>query len=74
MKKESGKEEIGAYIERQIQEADRGEYPRHKSIESAENGSMVNDMEDLKQLGDDMKKISTSSEDHKQGVRVDPEQ
>lgn len=74
MQKQPGKEEIGAYTERQIREADQGEYPGHKSIETAENGSMVNDMEDLKQLGEDMEEMPTSSEDHKQGVHADPEQ
>lgn len=74
MQKQQGKEQIGAYTERQIREADQGEYPEHKSIETAENGSMVNDMEDLKQLGEDMEEMHTSSEDHKQGVHVDPEQ
>lgn len=74
MQKQQGKEQIGAYTERQIREADQREYPRHKSIKAAENGSMVNDMEDLKQLGEDMEEMHTSSEDHKQGVYVDPEQ
>ncbi|RCX13922.1 hypothetical protein DFP94_11933 [Fontibacillus phaseoli] len=62
------------YVEKQIREAQEGEYPEHKDISQAENGSMVNDMEDLKQLGEDMDEMSTGSEDRKQGMVSDPEQ
>ncbi|MFD3262036.1 hypothetical protein ACE3MQ_25875 [Paenibacillus lentus] len=62
------------YVKKQIREAREGEYPEHKSIQEAENGSMVNDMEDLKQLGEDMDEMSTNSEDEAQGLTPDPEQ
>lgn len=62
------------YVEKQIREARNGDYPEHKEISTAENGSMVNDMEDLKQLSEDMEEMATNSEDHKQGLRSDPEQ
>ncbi|MNJ52059.1 hypothetical protein D3C77_473780 [compost metagenome] len=62
------------YVNKQIREAREGEYPKHKSIQEAENGSMVNDMEDLKQLGEDMEEMSTNSEDKTNGLKPDPEQ
>lgn len=62
------------YVMKQIREAREGEYPEHKSIQEAENGSMVNDMEDLKQLGEDMDEMSTNSQDEARGLKPDPEQ
>ncbi|WP_068783524.1 hypothetical protein [Paenibacillus phocaensis] len=63
------------YIAKQIRAAQAGEYPEHKDINEAENGSMVNDMEDLVQLGEDMEAMRTSQEDVEQnGLRSDPEQ
>ncbi|GAA0137339.1 hypothetical protein YSY43_41800 [Paenibacillus sp. YSY-4.3] len=62
------------YVNKQIREAREGEYPEHKNIQEADNGSMVNDMEDLKQLGEDMEEMSTNSEDKARGLRPDPEQ
>ncbi|ANS75819.1 hypothetical protein AWM70_15520 [Paenibacillus yonginensis] len=62
------------YVEKQIEEAREGEYPPHKDIGKAQNGSMVNDMEDLKQLGEDMDEMRTNSEDEKHGMVPDPEQ
>lgn len=74
MNRQQSEEELDAYIEQQIDEANQEEYPKHKDIDVAENGSMVNDMDDLKQLGEDMEEMSTSSEDQKQGIKSDPEQ
>ena len=62
------------YVEKQIQDARNGEYPKHKDIHQAQNGSMVNDMEDLKQLGEDMDNMNTNSQDEEQGLVSDPEQ
>lgn len=62
------------YVEKQIQDANNGEYPEHKDISRAENGSMVNDMEDLKQLGEDMDEMKTNSEDLEEGLISDPKQ
>ncbi|MEF2967551.1 hypothetical protein V3851_17120 [Paenibacillus sp. M1] len=67
-------EEQQKYVEKQIREAREGEYPEHKEISAAENGSMVNDMEDLRQLGEDMEDMATGSEDRKRGLQSDPEQ
>lgn len=74
MEFKSAEEEQQEYVEKQIREAREGEYSGHKDIVSAENGSMVNDMEDLKQLGEDMDEMKTNSEDHKEGLMNDPEQ
>lgn len=74
MASKKAEEEQQDYVEKQIREAREGEYPEHKDISVAENGSMVNDMEDLKQLGEDMEEMSTNSEDHEQGIVADPEQ
>ncbi|MNO05624.1 hypothetical protein D3C81_2270880 [compost metagenome] len=74
MASKKAEEEHQEYVEKHIREAREGEYPEHKSISVAENGSMVNDMEDLKQLGEDMEEMSTNSEDHEQGIVADPEQ
>lgn len=74
MKRQQSEEQLEAYIEQQIDEANQEEYPKHKDIDVAENGSMVNDMEDLRQLGEDMEEMSTSSEDERQGIKSDPEQ
>ncbi|MBW4840596.1 MAG: hypothetical protein KZY74_14480 [Paenibacillaceae bacterium] len=63
------------YVAKQIKAAQAGEYPEHKEINEAENGSMVNDMEDLIQLGEDMEAMKTSQEDLEQnGLLSDPEQ
>ncbi|WP_410772275.1 hypothetical protein [Fontibacillus sp. BL9] len=70
----NAEEQQQEYVEKQIREAREGEYPEHKDISQADNGSMVNDMEDLKQLGEDMEEMSTGSEDRKQGMVSDPEQ
>lgn len=70
----SPEQEQEKYVNKQIREAREGEYPEHKSIHEAENGSMVNDMEDLKQLGEDMDEMSTNSEDEARGLSPDPEQ
>lgn len=64
----------GEYVMKQIVNAAEGEYPEYKSIEEAENGSMVNDMEDLVQLGEDMEQMKTSYEDEQHGLKQDPEQ
>lgn len=74
MNRQQSEEQLEAYIEQQIDEANQEEYPKHKDIDVAKNGSMVNDMEDLKQLGEDMEEMSTSSEDQRQGIKSDPEQ
>lgn len=70
----NAEQEQEEYVKKQIREAREGEYPEHKSIQDAENGSMVNDMEDLKQLGEDMDEMSTNSEDEARGLKPDPEQ
>ncbi|AZK46173.1 hypothetical protein [Paenibacillus lentus] len=70
----NAEEEQEEYVNKQIREAREGEYPEHKSIQDAENGSMVNDMEDLKQLSEDMDEMSTNSEDEARGLKPDPEQ
>ncbi|WP_059040865.1 hypothetical protein [Paenibacillus rubinfantis] len=63
------------YVAKQIRAAQVGEYPEHKEIDEAENGSMVNDMEDLIQLGEDMEEMKTSREDLEQnGLLSDPGQ
>ncbi|EOS58871.1 MULTISPECIES: hypothetical protein [Paenibacillus] len=62
------------YVTRQIRAAQAGEYPEHKDIDEAENGSMVNDMEDLIQLGEDMEAMQTNREDKKDGLLPDPGQ
>ncbi|MNJ34105.1 hypothetical protein [Paenibacillus bouchesdurhonensis] len=71
---QNAEQEQEEYVKKQIREAREGEYPDHKSIQEAENGSMVNDMEDLKQLGEDMDEMSTNSEDEARGLKPDPEQ
>ncbi|WP_157274353.1 hypothetical protein [Paenibacillus fonticola] len=70
----NGEQEQEEYVNKQIREAQEGEYSGHKSIREAENGSMVNDMKDLKQLGEDMEEMSTNSEDESRGLKPDPEQ
>lgn len=66
---------IEQYVAKQIRAAQVGEYPEHKEIDEAENGSMVNDMEDLIQLGEDMEEMKTSQEDLEQnGLLSDPGQ
>ncbi|WP_138494761.1 hypothetical protein [Paenibacillus pinistramenti] len=62
------------YVEKQIEDAREGEFPKHKDLEQAQNGSMVNDMEDLKQLGEDMDQMKTNSQDEERGLMNDPEQ
>lgn len=62
------------YVSGQIKDAASGEFPDHKEISEAENGSMVNDMEDLIQLGEDMEQMATGSEDLKNGLKPDPQQ
>ncbi|MCM3702898.1 hypothetical protein [Paenibacillus macerans] len=62
------------YVNEQIKDAASGEFPDHKEISEAENGSMVNDMEDLIQLGEDMEQMATGSEDLKGGLKPDPQQ
>lgn len=74
MSSKTPEERQGEYVMEQINNAMEGEYPAHKPIEEAENGSMVNDMEDLIQLGEDMEQMKTQQEDEEQGLRQDPEQ
>ncbi|MCM3041979.1 hypothetical protein M3201_20075 [Paenibacillus motobuensis] len=62
------------YVRQQINKAKQGDYTKHKDIDEAENGSMINDMEDLVQLGEDMEQMKTNSEDHENGLMSDPEQ
>jgi len=62
------------YVNKQIRDARSGEFPEHKDIAEAENGSMVNDMEDLVQLGEDMEGMATNREDKKDGLKPDPGQ
>ncbi|CAM4421310.1 hypothetical protein HMSSN036_47890 [Paenibacillus macerans] len=60
------------YVSKQIKDAASGEFPGHKDISEAENGSMVNDMEDLIQLGEDMKQLEKGREDANDGFKPDP--
>ncbi|AWB45981.1 hypothetical protein DCC85_18600 [Paenibacillus sp. CAA11] len=62
------------YVEHQIEEVQKGRFAKHKDIAKAENGSMVNDLEDMKILGDDMNEMNTNEEDEQKGLRPDPEQ
>ena len=45
---------------------------KHKSLEQAQNGSMVQDEQDMKRLGNDMKKMKTNSELQDEGLVPDP--
>ncbi len=74
MANKKAEEQQQEYVEKQIREAREGEYPEHKDISIAENGSMVNDMEDLKRLGEDMEEMATNSEDQVNGIDSDPKQ
>ncbi|WP_230202396.1 hypothetical protein [Paenibacillus ihumii] len=74
MARSHAEQEQEDYVKKQIREAREGEYSGHKSIQVAQNGSMVNDMEDLKQLGEDMEEMRTNSEDKARGLKPDPEQ
>ncbi|CAM4455862.1 hypothetical protein [Paenibacillus tarimensis] len=44
----------------------------HKSVEQAENGSMVQDEQDAKRLGKDMELVETNQELRKAGLVPDP--
>lgn len=71
MKPEEAQEQ---YTEKQIEDAKEGKMPQHKNINEAENGSMINDIEDLKRLGDEMEDMNTNSEDEEKGLLPDPQQ
>ncbi|MFS0727083.1 hypothetical protein [Paenibacillus sp. 1P07SE] len=43
-----------------------------KPVELAENGSMAQDMEDLKRLGEDMEQVKTNAELEEEGLVPDP--
>ncbi|ALS26523.1 hypothetical protein ABEV74_11665 [Paenibacillus cisolokensis] len=45
---------------------------RHMSVDQARNGSMVQDLQDMKRLGHDMKRIKTNSELKAEGMIPDP--
>ncbi|NBD23582.1 hypothetical protein [Paenibacillus glycinis] len=45
---------------------------KSEPIESAKNGSMVQDMQDLKRLGHDMKDMKTNSQLQEEGLVPDP--
>lgn len=58
------------YVAKQIRAAERA--PKHKDIAEAENGSMVNDMEDLIHLGEDMEELAVKPEELNDGFKPDP--
>lgn len=45
---------------------------KSEPIENAKNGSMVQDMQDLKRLGNDMKNMKTNSQLQEEGLVPDP--
>ncbi|QTH40241.1 hypothetical protein J4772_21895 [Cohnella sp. LGH] len=45
---------------------------RKRSLETAENGSMVQDFDDMKRLGEDMKRMKTEQELEEEGYVNDP--
>lgn len=68
------KDEQEKYTRDQIMDTAIGNVPKHKDIDEAKNGSMVNDMEDLKRLGKEMDEMDTNSEDKEKGLENDPKQ
>ncbi|MBP2002466.1 hypothetical protein J2Z69_003539 [Paenibacillus shirakamiensis] len=68
------KDEQEEYTRDQIKEAKEGNLPKSKDINEAENGSMVNDMDDLKRLGKEMENMDTTTEVEEKGLKNDPEQ
>lgn len=74
MHSHSPEEEQEQYGKKQIHDAKEGEFPKHKDISIAQNGSMVNDMDDLIQLGEDMEEMTTEAQDKDHGLISDPEQ
>ncbi|QJC50150.1 hypothetical protein HGI30_18640 [Paenibacillus albicereus] len=46
----------------------------HRDIGEAENGSMVQDVEDMKRLGNDMERVRTNAELEEEGLVPDPVQ
>ncbi len=47
---------------------------KHRDIEDARNGSMVQDEQDMKRLGKDMERVRTNSELEEEGLVPDPAQ
>jgi len=45
---------------------------RTRSLETAKNGSMVQDFADMKRLGEDMKRVKTEQELEEEGYVSDP--
>ncbi|QHW30838.1 hypothetical protein GZH47_08215 [Paenibacillus rhizovicinus] len=45
---------------------------KSEPLENAKNGSMVQDMQDLKRLGHDMKNMKTNSQLQEEGLVPDP--
>ncbi|GIP24400.1 MULTISPECIES: hypothetical protein [Paenibacillus] len=70
----SPKDEQEKYTRDQILDPAFGNAPKHKDIDEAENGSMVNDMEDLKRLGKEMDEMNSTTEDKEKGLENDPKQ
>lgn len=62
------------YVEEQIKSAKDGQFPPSKSKDQALNGSMVNDMDDLKRLGKEMDEMRSNQEDKKLGLIPDPKE
>ncbi|GGH38959.1 hypothetical protein [Paenibacillus segetis] len=74
MSSNNPEDEQEQYVNKQIREAKEGELPKHKDISVAENGSMINDIDDLIQLSEDMEEMTTETQDKDHGLVSDPEQ
>ncbi|USB32616.1 hypothetical protein [Paenibacillus sp. YPG26] len=74
MSSNNPKDEQEQYTRHQIIDAAAGNVPKHKDIDEAENGSMVNDMDDLKRLGEEMDEMDSVTEDKEKGLENDPKQ
>ncbi|MGN7455276.1 hypothetical protein ACTHPH_10745 [Paenibacillus pasadenensis] len=46
----------------------------HRDVDEAENGSMVQDVDDMKRLGNDMERVRTNAELEQDGLVPDPVQ
>ncbi|OXM13159.1 hypothetical protein [Paenibacillus herberti] len=44
----------------------------HRDVEDAQNGSMVQDEQDMKRLGNDMERVQTNAELEEEGLVPDP--
>jgi hypothetical protein len=74
MSSNNPEDEQEQYVNKQIHDAKEGELPKHKDISVAENGSMINDIDDLIQLSEDMEEMTTETQDKDHGLVSDPEQ